>query len=94
MIEETKYPSLWKMVASFTLSLIEYVKGGQPVTTPVEYAKRLKICNACPHLKRENFRCGKCGCLLEFKARWATSSCPDDPKRWDTAIQAKEKNEG
>ena len=36
-------------------------------------------------------------CALEgvgVSTTGATSSCPDDPKRWDTAIQAKEKNEG
>ena len=23
-------------------------------------------------------RCGKCGCLLEHKAKWKTADCPDN----------------
>ena len=32
---------------------------------------------SCPHLKKEIDRCGICGCLVEHKAKWATSKCPD-----------------
>ena len=28
-------------------------------------------------------RCGKCGCLLEYKAKWRTTTCPDTPQRWE-----------
>lgn len=27
-------------------------------------------------------RCGKCGCMVEHKAKWRTTTCPDDPQRW------------
>ena len=31
-------------------------------------------------------RCGKCGCLIEHKARWKTTNCPDSPSRWKPEI--------
>ncbi len=94
MINNSKYPSIWKMIASFTLSLVEQIKAGSPVTSPSDYAERLRTCNACPHLIREDFRCGKCGCLLEHKAKWATSTCPDEPKRWGSTHTPKIADEG
>ena len=27
-------------------------------------------------------RCGMCGCLVEHKAKWKTTTCPDSPERW------------
>ena len=95
MINEPKYPSMWKMIANFAMALVQHIKEGSPITSPVDYAKRLKTCNACPHLNRESFRCGKCGCLLEHKAKWATSTCPDDPPRWGpTQVPKLPENEG
>jgi hypothetical protein len=39
---------------------------------------------ACPHLKKEATpRCGLCGCLVEMKAKWKTTTCPDKPSRWE-----------
>lgn len=31
-------------------------------------------------------RCGKCGCLIEHKAKWKTAICPDIPSRWKPQI--------
>ena len=31
-------------------------------------------------------RCGLCGCLLEHKAKWKTTTCPDKPERWKKQI--------
>jgi len=36
-------------------------------------------------------RCGLCGCLLEHKAKWKTTSCPDS--RWKTQILDGERQE-
>ena len=84
MNKTPKYPSMWKMIASFTMSLVDHIKSGSSVVSASEYAERLRTCKACPHLNRVDFRCGKCGCLLEHKAKWTSASCPDDPKRWDS----------
>jgi hypothetical protein len=78
-----KPPSAFQMVKNFSKELTKYVKAGAPNVTPESYAKRLDACSKCPHLKEKHMRCGLCGCMLEHKAKWRTSSCPDSPQRWD-----------
>tara|TARA_R110002012_G_scaffold233444_1_gene406634 strand:- start:536 stop:802 length:267 start_codon:yes stop_codon:yes gene_type:complete len=78
--EENEFPSILKMVKSFTKDLTKYIKEGSPNVTPDEYALRLDTCNACEFLKKSSMRCGKCWCLLEHKAKWKTTDCPDN--RW------------
>ncbi len=74
--QETKPPSIFQMMKSFTKELGEYIKKGIPNVTPESYAKRLDICKTCTHLIEKRMRCGKCGCLLQHKAKWKTSDCP------------------
>lgn len=77
---EQNTPSFLQMVKSFTEASVDFVKKGAPVCTVEEYRERLDTCNECPFLLRKNKRCGKCGCLLEFKARMKTQHCPE--KKW------------
>lgn len=74
--EETSPPSIFRMMKSFTKELTEYIKNGAPNVSPDDYAVRLDICKKCPHLISKSMRCGKCGCLLQHKAKWRTSDCP------------------
>ena len=37
---------------------------------------RLETCAACPHLQRSIWRCTKCGCFMQVKARLQGSACP------------------
>ena len=76
-------PSIYKMVKGFVKEAVEYAKQGAPHVTAKQYEDRLKTCYSCENLKKDVERCGLCGCLIEHKAKWATSTCPDDPKRWD-----------
>lgn len=40
-------------------------------------AARMEICHACEHLKRQPIeRCGKCGCVIAMKTRFAREKCP------------------
>ena len=78
--QNQKPPSIFRMMKSFTKDLAKYIKEGAPNISPEEYATRLDICNGCEHLKKASMRCGKCGCLLEHKAKWKTADCPDN--RW------------
>jgi len=78
--------SAYQMLKSFVREAKEYAKAGAPHVDPDEYRKRIEACMSCPFLKKEVDRCGICGCLVEHKAKWATSSCPDNPKRWDKTI--------
>ena len=75
-----KKPSMLDMLKNFAKEVKDYAKEGAPNVTEEVYEKRLGECDACEHLRRDAMRCGKCGCLVEHKAKWATSSCPD--KRW------------
>jgi hypothetical protein len=74
--------SIYKMVKSFVKEASNYAKHGAPNVTPRDYQDRLKACYSCEHLKKATDRCGLCGCLVEHKAKWATSKCPDKPERW------------
>jgi len=76
-------PSIYKMVKGFVEEAIEYAKQGAPHVTAKQYEDRLKACYSCENFKKDVERCGLCGCLVEHKAKWATSNCPDDPKRWE-----------
>ena len=78
--EEPKPPSLFKMIRTFGSELAKYVKEGAPNVSPEDYALRLDTCMQCPKLIKSSMRCGSCGCLLETKAKWKTSDCPE--KKW------------
>ena len=80
--EEPKLPSFFTMAANFTKELAAYAAKGAPNVSPENYTKRLEACGKCPFFKKEKMRCGKCGCLLEHKAKWRTTTCPDTPSRW------------
>ena len=78
--EDQKPPSVFQMMKSFTKDVVKHVKGGAKNVSAEDYAIRLDICNGCEYLKMQSMRCGKCGCLLEHKAKWKTADCPDS--RW------------
>jgi hypothetical protein len=77
-----KPPTVLQMLKSFSGDLVEYVKKGAPNVSPEDYAARLDVCTKCPHIKTQYMRCGLCGCMIEHKAKWKTTACPDNPERW------------
>ena len=77
-MEEQKPPTMLGMIKSFTKDLAKYIKEGGKNVTPEDYAIRLDVCNGCTYFKKESMRCGRCGCLLEHKAKWKTSECPEN----------------
>lgn len=72
---EPKLPSTLEMARNFLGSATDYVKNGMKNVTEDEQKARLAICQECPHMV-EGGRCGKCGCFLQTKTKWASSSCP------------------
>ena len=59
-------------------------------------AKRMEVCNSCPHIDKEGTTCfvpgtapccGHCGCKLAFMTRSLSSACsdPDNP-RWEAIL--------
>lgn len=86
-IPEIELPSLFQQAKNLTSSTFNHVMNGmEEVSLPI-YEERLQICRACPFMNNtdiENPRCNKCGCFLKIKAKWASESCPDTPKKWDS----------
>ena len=73
-----KPPSFLQMAKTFTTELATYIKNGAPNVSAEEYEARLDTCKSCEYLIEKTMRCGACGCLLEHKAKWKTTSCPKD----------------
>tara|TARA_R110002051_G_scaffold323311_2_gene416488 strand:+ start:1230 stop:1727 length:498 start_codon:yes stop_codon:yes gene_type:complete len=87
--EEPKPPSIFQMAKTFAGELTKYIKEGAPNVSNKVYIERLEACNTCPHLIKSSMRCGLCGCLLEHKAKWKTTTCPDKPERWKPVFMDK-----
>lgn len=81
--ENKKMPSIFQMATNFAKDLGKYIKEGAPNVDHNQYLKRLEACNTCPHLRKEDMRCTLCGCAVEHKAKWKTTTCPDKPTRWE-----------
>lgn len=64
------------MIKNYTVDTWDYIAEGCPPTPKDEYNKRIEICNACPSIIHETFKCSVCGCPMAKKARRQTSSCP------------------
>ena len=75
-MSKDEMPSLWQMAKSFSRDLTKYVAEGAPNVSETDYTQRLSDCNSCEYLVRDKMRCGKCGCLIEHKAKWKTTTCP------------------
>tara|TARA_R100000541_G_scaffold57056_1_gene66882 strand:+ start:1113 stop:1421 length:309 start_codon:yes stop_codon:yes gene_type:complete len=90
---EESTPNLFNMISSFARELKTYIAQGAPNVTTEDYVQRLEACNNCEHLIKEKMRCGLCGCLLEHKAKWKTTTCPDKPTRWTEQILDGERQE-
>ena len=75
-IVPAKPPNVFKMMKSFGKDLGKYITAGAPNCSKEDYKERLLTCDTCPHLMRNVMRCGACGCLVEHKAKWRTTTCP------------------
>jgi hypothetical protein len=75
--EVKKEPGLIKKAGNFIKAVSEHVGSGLEEASDEIKEKRASICDTCPLLDRENYRCNKCGCYLKFKISWKTSSCPE-----------------
>ena len=88
-----KPPSVFKMLKSFSSEALKHIANKGRNVSSEDYAERLDACNSCIQLIKKNMRCGKCGCLIEHKAKWETATCPDTPERWkkQNIVQSEEK---
>ena len=73
-------PNLAEKGWRLTKSLMRYAMSGFPNVSEELFEKRMLICNGCELLKKEKGTCGVCGCVVEYKGRMETESCPE--KKW------------
>lgn len=64
------------MIRNYTVDTWDYIAEGCPPTPKDEYDKRIEICNACPSIIHETFKCSECGCPMAKKAKRQTAVCP------------------
>jgi len=76
-MKKQKKASMLDMLKNFAKEVKDYAKEGAPHVSEKDYEERLTTCAGCEFLKEKTMRCGSCGCLVEHKAKWATSSCPE-----------------
>jgi hypothetical protein len=60
-------------VLRFIWALVKYILVGGKVSQVV-YDNRIKLCGSCEHIKDD--QCSLCGCVVKWKAKWSTESCP------------------
>jgi hypothetical protein len=73
---EPQLPSLWEQAKNFGSAVVEHVATGMKKTEEELAKERLSICDGCEFFLKDSRRCGKCGCYMEIKARWAETKCP------------------
>lgn len=66
---------------------------GNPLRTPERINELFQICSQCPHFVKlpliTTGQCSICSCFIKQhsntlnKLAWATTECPDSPKRWE-----------
>jgi hypothetical protein len=74
--EEVKLPTTIQMAKNFMKSAADHVKNGMKHVGEEKQKERLAICAECPYAIENISRCGKCGCFLQTKTKWESSSCP------------------
>jgi hypothetical protein len=72
---ENKLPSTMQMARNFIGAAAGHLANGLKTVDEEVQKNRLEICEQCPHMV-EGSRCGKCGCFLPTKTKWASSTCP------------------
>lgn len=75
------YPGFAEMAKGFAESIVEYTKQGFPKRPKEDAEKILAICQECDEYDTQRKRCYICGCKMEVKITWATTSCP--LKKWE-----------
>ena len=68
--------SIFKDVVSITKALAIQIAAGCPIASDKEQEERHKVCQGCEFFKKEEYKCGKCGCFLKLKIPLGTSECP------------------
>ena len=73
--EDKPLPSMMTQAKNLASATAAHVRDGLNIVSDDQYLERLKICEGCEYMRKDR-RCAKCGCLLDKKAKWRSSSCP------------------
>ena len=63
-------------LVNFSKAATDHLLSGLENSTDEVKEQRASICNRCPFIDKENYKCIHCGCYLKYKIAWSTSSCP------------------
>ena len=66
-------------ILRFIKALYRYIIFGKRVDID-DYIDRLNVCKTCFNLNKEKWKCEKCGCYVDKKAKMNTETCPE--KYW------------
>jgi len=80
-MKKTETPSFLRMLKTFAKESINFIREGAPMCSEEEYKERMSLCVECPNYTDKS-ACSLCGCHMPVKAKWKTSECPDNPKKW------------
>jgi hypothetical protein len=74
--------SVGTLIFRFAMELAKHAGNGFSYVDVPTYKERIAECHKCPNFDADSGRCRLCGCLMETKTKWETSSCPDVPPKW------------
>lgn len=69
-------PPIRDQIMSVVKAAVKQAAAGFPAARDEEKERRAEICSTCPSLRKEEYRCGECGCFLRWKIPMETSTCP------------------
>lgn len=72
---QEELPETLAMAKNFVSAAMAHARTGLKKLDEEHYRQRLAACAQCTSLRADK-RCAKCGCFIETKARWASSTCP------------------
>ena len=80
MPKKHELPSRSQMARNALKAAGELFQKGFKVASKEEQSERISICEQCEFFKKDQQRCVKCGCHLQWKTRMKSWSCP--LKKW------------
>jgi len=54
----------------------DVIEGNQILAEESEINRRKELCRTCEYIEPTKFRCMKCGCFMNSKAKIASANCP------------------
>lgn len=80
-IDPQQYPNFWEQVNNFKQFAVDVgqgtIKENNPILCSEEKSQeRLNTCSECEHFDSGQKRCYLCGCFMEYKVKFTSTTCP------------------